>query len=155
MWREALTNGLAIPDDNLHIPAGCEVGTGIFSLNHNKKYFPEPLAFKPERWMAGEADAKELAKAKEAFATFSCGPRNCVGKGLAMIEICLAVAAVIRDYDFRQADTELGRVGENSEGRLKGQYGTKWAFTSLKTGPYIQFKPVRTSEDNSGGQVPA
>ncbi|KAI8628148.1 putative cytochrome P450 [Xylariaceae sp. FL1651] len=141
MWREALPGGLHIPAQDLYIPPGGEVGTGIFSLNHNKDYFPEPLTFRPERWITGETSDEEVAKAKAAFATFSFGPRNCVGKGLAMIEISLAVAAVIRSYDFRQAESSLGRVGE-STGMLKGQYDTKWAFTSLKDGPYIQFRPV-------------
>jgi cytochrome P450 len=142
MWREALPGGLHIASQDLYIPPGSEVGTGIFSLNHNKDYFPEPLTYRPERWIPGETSEDEVAKAKAAFATFSFGPRNCVGKGLAMIEISLAVAAVIRSYDFRRADSSLGTVGEGS-GMLKGQYDTKWAFTSLKDGPYIQFKPVK------------
>lgn len=141
MWREVLPGGLHIGSENLHIPAGCEVGTGIFSLNHNKAYFPEPFAYKPERWIASEYGEDLVAKARAAFATFSVGPRNCVGKNLAMIEISLAAAAVIRQYDFRQADSWLGQVGDGA-GTQKGVYQTLWAFTSLKQGPYIQFKPV-------------
>ncbi|EDU46177.1 benzoate 4-monooxygenase cytochrome P450 [Pyrenophora tritici-repentis Pt-1C-BFP] len=141
MWREALPGGLDIASENLHIPAGCEVGTGIFSLNHNKAYFPEPFVYKPERWIASESGEDSVAKAKAAFATFSVGPRNCVGKNLAMIEISLAAAAVIRQYDFRQAESSLGQVGDGT-GTQKGVYQTLWAFTSLKQGPYIQFKPV-------------
>lgn len=141
MWREVLPGGLEIPSDGLHIPAGCEVGTGIFSLNHNEEYFPEPFAFRPERWMPEEAQPGELAKAKAAFATFSFGPRNCVGKGLAIIEIQIALAAVIHKYDFRQTKGSLKTVGvDQSEGKLGGAYRTTWAFTSLKDGPYIEFK---------------
>lgn len=141
MWREVLPGGLEIPSDGLHIPAGCEVGTGIFSLNHNEEYFPEPFAFRPERWIPEEAQPGELAKAKAAFATFSFGPRNCVGKGLAIIEIQLALAAVIHKYDFRQTGGSLRTVGvDQSEGKLAGAYRTRWAFTSLKDGPYIEFK---------------
>ncbi|GAP87075.1 putative benzoate 4-monooxygenase cytochrome P450 [Rosellinia necatrix] len=143
MWREVLPGGLHIPAQDLYIPSGGEVGTGIYALNHNKDYFPDPLAFRPERWIPGEASEEEVAKAKAAFATFSFGPRNCVGKGLALIEISLAMAAVIRAYDFRQADGDLGSVGEG-KGVFRGQFDTKWAFTSLKDGPYIQFRPVKS-----------
>lgn len=141
MWREVLSGGLHIPTDDLLIPAGCEVGTGIYSLNHNKDYFPEPFAFRPERWIPSESGEQAVTKAKQAFATFSFGPRNCVGKGLAMIEISLAVAAVIRKYEFRLTETSLKQVGMG-RGVFDGQYQTKWAFTSLKDGPYIEFKPV-------------
>ncbi|KAI0873978.1 putative cytochrome P450 [Hypoxylon argillaceum] len=143
MWREVLPGGLQITSQDLYIPPGGEVGTGIYALNHNKDYFPDPLTFRPERWIPGEASEEEVAKAKAAFATFSFGPRNCVGKGLALIEISLALAAVIRKYDFRQADGDLGAVGEG-KGIFKGQYNTKWAFTSLKDGPYIQFRTAKS-----------
>lgn len=145
MWREALPGGLRIPgaDKDIYIPAGLEVATGIWSLNHNSKFYPEPFAYRPERWMADEVPEEERAAAKAAFATFSVGPRNCVGKGLAMIEISLALAVVISGYDFRLAKSALGEVGVG-KGEFAGQYQTFWAFTSMKNGPYIQFKPVRS-----------
>ncbi|TLD04775.1 uncharacterized protein PgNI_09076 [Pyricularia grisea] len=150
MWREALLGGLRIQaedgDSNqagkVEVPAGLEVGTGIFSLNHSAHYFRDPLAYRPERWMAGEAAPDELARARAAFATFSIGPRNCVSKGLAMVEMAVAMAAVVARYDFRAPPGEggLAAVGEYSEGRLRGHFRTKWAFTSEKDGPWLQFK---------------
>ncbi|CAI6312040.1 unnamed protein product [Periconia digitata] len=145
MWRVARPGGLDIPAENLHIPAGCEVGTGIFSLNHNPAYFPDPWAYKPERWIASETGEEAVATAKSAFATFSIGPRNCVGKNIALIEITLAGAAVLRQYDFRPAESSLGEVGDG-KGTQKGVYQTLWAFTSLKHGPYIQFRPVAKND---------
>ncbi|KAL2811856.1 cytochrome P450 [Aspergillus granulosus] len=146
MWREVLAGGITIPEHNLQIPAGSEVGTGIWSLNHSEKYYPEPLAFRPERWISEEAagGAEEVASAKAAFASFSVGPRNCVGKGLAMTEIMLGMAAVLVRFDFRRAETRLGDIGEEEKGALKGHFKTFWAFTSMKDGPYIQFRPVRS-----------
>ncbi|KAL2814050.1 cytochrome P450 [Aspergillus granulosus] len=141
LWREVLPGGLAIPDHNIQIPAGYEVGTGIWSLNRNEKYYPEPLVFRPERWIAEEAGAEAVGVAKDTLASFSAGPRNCVGKGLAMVELMLGMAAVLVRYDFRRAETRLGEVGEDV-GALEGHFKTSWAFTSLKDGPYIQFWPV-------------
>ncbi|KAL3455771.1 cytochrome P450 [Aspergillus heterothallicus] len=148
MWREVLPGGLTIPEHSLQIPAGCEVGTGIWSLNHSKKYYLDPFAFRPERWISEEAagGAEEVALAKAAFASFSVGPRNCVGKGLAMAEIMLGMAAVLVRYDFRRAETRLGDVGEEKQGALEGQFKTLWAFTSMKDGPYVQFRPVTRGE---------
>ena len=139
-WREALPGGLQVPNagTDLYIPAGCEVGRGIWSLDHNETYYPEPFAFRPERWIAAEVGDEAVARARAAYATFLFGPRNCVGKSLTMSEICLAMAAIISGYDFRRPETKLGDVGEET-GAFKGQYKIFWAFTSFKDGPYIQF----------------
>lgn len=141
MWREARTGGLHIDDTDIYIPAGCEVGTGIYSLNHSEVNFPSPFEFRPERWIASEAGEEAVRLARLGFATFSHGPRNCVGKGLAEFELALALAAVLRKFDFRLSETDLGKVGEG-KGQYSGQYDLFWAFTSLKDGPYIEFKQI-------------
>ncbi|KAL4876764.1 cytochrome P450 [Aspergillus karnatakaensis] len=141
LWREVLAGGLNIPELGMHIPAGCEVGTGIWSLNHNPRYFPDPFKFLPERWITEESGEETVRIAKGALASFSVGPRNCVGKGLAITEISLAVAAVVSRYEFRRPveGVPVASVGEG-EGAFRGQFHTSWAFTSLKDGPYLQFR---------------
>ncbi|KAK2051614.1 putative cytochrome P450 [Colletotrichum caudatum] len=126
MWREVQDGGLWVGD--LYVPAGYDVGTGIYSINHNSGYYPRPFKFWPERWIAEAVGEEAVSKAK-----------NCVGKGLAMTEISIAMAAVISEFDFRRDDTGMGRVGEG-DGALKYEYQTFWAFTSMKDGPYIQFR---------------
>ncbi|KDN64424.1 hypothetical protein CSUB01_10421 [Colletotrichum sublineola] len=141
MWREVQDGGLQV--DDLHIPAGYDVGTGIYSINHNSEYYPRPFTFWPERWIPEVVGEEAVSKAKSAYGTFSFGPRNCVGKGLAMIEISLAMAAVISELDFRRDDTGLGTIGEG-RGVLKDEYQIFWAFTSIKDGPCIQFRRAQS-----------
>ncbi|KAH9930178.1 cytochrome P450 monooxygenase pc-bph [Amylocystis lapponica] len=50
--------------------------------------------FRPERWL--ERDTKELLK---AFVPFSVGPRACVGRNLAQMELLLLIATVFHRYD--------------------------------------------------------
>ncbi|CEJ61933.1 hypothetical protein PMG11_10449 [Penicillium brasilianum] len=142
LWREVLEGGLFVPQHNIQIPAGCEVGTGIWSLNHSPKYYPRPHEFCPERWIPEEIGTEHVGLAKAAFASFSVGPRNCVGKGLAITEIMLGMATVIAQYDFRRAEpAKIGNVGEG-KAVFKGQFQTFWGFTMMKTGPFIQFRPI-------------
>ncbi|TLD03502.1 uncharacterized protein PgNI_11563 [Pyricularia grisea] len=164
MWREALAGGLRLPRPggpleagrgtwltrwwkqkqelaDLFVPAGLEVASGIYALNHNAAHFPDPMVYRPERWLSAEGDEDQVARAKAAFATFSTGPRNCVGQGLAVAEIMMAIAAVMAGYDFRRAtDRRLAAVGESQGSVFAGQYLTKWSFTSIKDGPYLEFK---------------
>ncbi|TEA13259.1 Cytochrome P450 monooxygenase apf7 [Colletotrichum sidae] len=143
MWREVQEGGLQIGD--LYIPPGYDVGTGAYSINHNTAYFPKPLRFWPERWIPAEVGEEAVAIAKAAYATFSIGPRNCVGKGLAMTEISLAMAAVISELDFRRDESGMGHVGQG-KGELRDEYQLFWAFTSIKDGPYIQFRRRQTQD---------
>ncbi|KAF5964810.1 cytochrome P450 monooxygenase [Fusarium coicis] len=141
MWRQTMPGGLFIagPDHDFHVPGGCEVGTGVYAIHHNEEYYPEPFRFRPERWLPQEVGDEAVAKAQNAFQAFSLGPRSCPGKNLAMLEIPFALAAVMMYYDFRKVDSPLGGVGEG-KGKFAGQYQTFWAFTSIKSGPYIQLK---------------
>ncbi|TLD29207.1 hypothetical protein PspLS_04276 [Pyricularia sp. CBS 133598] len=167
MWREALPGGLRLPrpgglseasngrvsggwwkqqpeqETELFIPAGLEVATGIYALNHNPEHFPDPMAYRPERWISAESGEEQVARAKAAFATFSTGPRNCVGQGLAVVETMMAIATVLAGYDFRRAtDRKLAAVGESRKPLFAGHYLTRWAFTSIKDGPYLEFRRI-------------
>ncbi|KAI4213867.1 MAG: hypothetical protein LQ351_003562 [Letrouitia transgressa] len=62
-----------------------------------------PNAFKPERWLSeeGQQDAS-FPKQKEtatSFAPFSLGPRNCIGRNLAYLEMRLIMAKLLWSFD--------------------------------------------------------
>jgi cytochrome P450 len=57
------------------IPAGTAVGMTLVLMHMDEEYFPEPRAFKPERWI----DAETRARAERAYAPFSKGTRGCLG----------------------------------------------------------------------------
>ncbi|PWY74301.1 putative cytochrome P450 [Aspergillus heteromorphus CBS 117.55] len=131
LWREVLAGGTTI--DGELIPEGMEVGAGIYALHHDEAVFPEPSVFRPERWL------EKTTSASSSFAPFSVGPRACVGKGLAVMEFTVAMARVLWRFDMRAADGQLGRVGEGT-GDREGEYETRWCFTSMKDGPFLQFR---------------
>ena len=58
-----------------HIPAGTIVGVNPWVTQHDPEVFPEPEAFKPERWLPPN-DGKKLDK---YITNFSKGTRGCVG----------------------------------------------------------------------------
>lgn len=84
------------------IPANTIVTLPIWSLHRDARNFsPEPLRFRPERWLRPE---KEERFNKAAFTPFSFGKTSCVGKALAYMEIRLVIANLVRHFNFVPAD---------------------------------------------------
>jgi cytochrome P450 len=142
--RQVLTGGLDI--DGRHIPAGCDVGVPIYAIHHNPEYFPRPFDYMPERWLtSGESNPllDHLPAAQSAFNPFSIGPRGCIGKGLAYVELSVTIARVLYLYDLRQAPgTTLGAGRQDLEvGRNRPtEYQIMDVFASKKDGPILQFR---------------
>lgn len=76
----------------------------------NENQFPDPKKYKPERWLnAEEAEGCPLAKNANPFAhmPFGFGPRSCVGKRFADLEIETFVMKLFRNYKLEWNYDEL------------------------------------------------
>jgi cytochrome P450 len=149
LYRKVLQGGTEI--DGQVIPEGTIVGVSLYQIHRYEKYFPRPHDFLPERWILGskglgfEVTEQTLNTAKQALIPFSTGPRNCVGKGVAMTELLEVTAKMVWLLDMRRPDGELGKVGEgghtNERGREnRNEYQIRSFFLANKDGPYVQFK---------------
>jgi cytochrome P450 len=143
--REVLPGGMTI--DGESIPAGSVVGTPHYTIHHNLAYYPDPFAYIPERWIANEKSGvteQHVAVAQSAFCPFSIGPRGCIGKGLAYIEMTITLARVLFLYDVRRAqgivDPGEGRRGAEWGRHREGEFQLVDTFTSLKEGPMVEFR---------------
>lgn len=81
------------------LPPGTVISMS-FNMHFWEEAFPEPLEFKPERWL-NNAD-KGLEK---FFAPFGRGARTCVGKELALMNLYLALANFFYRFQPRLFET--------------------------------------------------
>ncbi|PWY91941.1 cytochrome P450 [Aspergillus sclerotioniger CBS 115572] len=146
-YRRVEKGDTLIVDGNV-IPAGCSVGTGIYSIHHNPLYFPQPDKFIPERWLSeqSEAGTGQLDVSSAAYAPFSQGSRACIGRHLAQLELQLALASIVWSYDFRRPDTAAGAMGAGYSGAGVGRTNPQEFqlydhIISQKRGPVLQFRP--------------
>jgi cytochrome P450 len=86
-------------------------GTAVFIVSRAAAIapaaFPDPLAFRPERWLSdggAPQPAAALADAQRAFLPFGAGPRFCPGRGLALVEIKHVLATIARHYTISRAE---------------------------------------------------
>ncbi|KAH7020341.1 putative benzoate 4-monooxygenase cytochrome P450 [Ilyonectria destructans] len=91
--------------DGYLIPAGTVVSMSPYTLHRNPDVFPEPLKFKPERWLGQCGD---LAEMKKWFWAFSSGGRMCIGLHLAMAEMTTLLAAIYREYTTSGYERQKG-----------------------------------------------
>ncbi|KAF5024653.1 hypothetical protein F66182_3275 [Fusarium sp. NRRL 66182] len=134
MWREATADGVMV--DEVYVPKGYDVGVGIYSLHHSAEHFPQPFAYRPERWLQTEEGQETRQSAREAavaaYMPFSRGPRSCIGKGIANAELMLTLATVIWTLEWRFAPGSEPDEQENFE--LLDH------VTGAKQGPVLQFR---------------
>ncbi|KAH8651813.1 cytochrome P450 [Tricladium varicosporioides] len=134
LWREA-EPGLVV--DGQSVPSGLNVGAGIYSLHQNSSIFPNPKKYDMMRWVIddGKDEDEEKERLKEmnrSFAPFSVGPRQCLAKNFAWMEMLLVTARTFHELDFE-------RVGDKGVGQ-EGEFVMKSYFTSYMEGPIVRFK---------------
>ncbi|KAM5434374.1 putative tryprostatin B 6-hydroxylase [Microsporum canis] len=104
------------------IPGDTIVSTPTFSLHRDSRYFVKPDQFIPERW----SSKPDLIIRKDAFSPFLAGRYSCAGRPLAMMEMRMLLAMVVRLFDFNFP--KESRVG--AEKLYDGKGGFRDYFTA-------------------------
>lgn len=73
-------------------PKGCTVAISPLAMGRNEKYFENPMEFRPERWTR----EFERQLPRGAYVPFAAGPRVCLGKQFAMMEMRMIIATLMQ-----------------------------------------------------------
>ena len=93
-----MVDRVALADDSyngLPIPKGTLFTVYLYGLHHDEKHWPEPAAFRPERFAPGAARPVQ----PYAYIPFGGGPRLCVGMQFALTEMQLVTLELLRQFD--------------------------------------------------------
>jgi cytochrome P450 len=80
------------------IPTGSMLGLSQWVTHRDGRFFPDPLAFRPERW---EPTSEQASPA--AYFPFGGGPRVCIGERFAWTVAVLVLATVAQRWRFSLA----------------------------------------------------
>lgn len=95
-------------------PEGTVLSVPTYTIHRDPSVWGEDVeAFRPERWF--EEDKKEAIQ--KTFNPFSYGPRSCVGRNLASLELLIIIGSILRRYEFVLQNPE--KPFETAEGFLR------------------------------------
>ncbi|KAL9083357.1 MAG: hypothetical protein Q9165_008557 [Trypethelium subeluteriae] len=80
----------------LPLPGGTKLTLMAYATYYSERNFKDAESFVPERWLEWNGYDDQ-----SAFEPFSLGPRNCIGKNLALVELRIILARVLWNFNLR------------------------------------------------------
>ena len=101
-WIVARSATASLDLGGKHIPAGSIVLISQYLTHRDGRFFPEPMAFQPERWLGDQ----QAGRPKMAYIPFGAGPRACIGEGFAWMEGVLLLATFAQRWHLELVGRE-------------------------------------------------
>lgn len=74
----------------------------LYTIGRDGKYFENPDAFQPERWLrTDKTTTAAAAMGAAASLPFAIGARSCIGRRIAEMQLQLALAYLVRNFDIK------------------------------------------------------
>jgi cytochrome P450 family 135 len=93
--------------DGLTLPAGTDVTPAIWLAHTRADSFPEPFAFRPERFLGGAPDTY-------AWIPFGGGIRRCIGAAFAEFEMRIVLREVLTRCELHKASPAAEKIGRRN-----------------------------------------
>ncbi|XP_030551653.2 LOW QUALITY PROTEIN: cytochrome P450 86A22-like [Rhodamnia argentea] len=149
----------SVPQDSKHVvaddvlpsgvfvPAGSSITYSIYSVGRMEFIWgPDCHEFKPERWLSSDGKRIELQDSYK-FVSFNAGPRLCLGKDLAYLQMKSVAAAVLLHHRLMVAPGH--RVEQKMSLTLFMKYGLKMNVHQRELRPILA-KITKNNDDLCG-----
>jgi len=93
--------------DNLTLPAGTDVTPAIWLTHTRADIYPEPFAFRPERFLDDPPDTY-------SWIPFGGGIRRCIGAAFAEFEMRIVLREVLTRCELRKASPAPEKIGRRN-----------------------------------------
>jgi cytochrome P450 len=108
--------------ENLHLPAGTDVTPAIWLAHTRADSYPEPFAFRPERFLDDAPDTY-------AWIPFGGGIRRCIGAAFAEFEMRIVLREVLTRCELHKASPAPEKIGRRNI-TLSPKDGTRVVVTA-------------------------
>jgi cytochrome P450 len=102
------------------VPRRTIVISSQYLIHHDERYWPNPLEFRPERWLDEKVQA---IRPKFAYFPFGGGGRVCIGEAFAWTEGVILLAVMARRWRFQAVPGHVVEI--NPTVTLRPKHGLK------------------------------
>ncbi|EOO00988.1 putative cytochrome p450 protein [Phaeoacremonium minimum UCRPA7] len=103
MPRQVMKGGTSIAGE--FVPESTIVSIHHWGVYHSSANFVKPDEYHPERWLG---DPRFASDKLDIVQPFMVGPRNCIGKNLAIAEMRTILALLLFNFDFKMPPEYIG-----------------------------------------------
>jgi cytochrome P450 family 135 len=111
--------------DGVFLPAGTDVTPAIWLAHTRPQDYPEPYAFRPERFLDG-------APPSFAWLPFGGGVRRCIGAAFAELEMRVVLDEVLSRFELRPASRRPEQVARRNV-TFSPRHGTRVVVTRRRS----------------------
>ncbi len=112
--------------DGVDVPTGTDVTPAIWLAHTRPASFPEPYAFRPERFLGRPPSTY-------TWIPYGGGVRRCLGAAFAEMEMRIALGVILRRFDLRAASSRAERVARRNV-TFSPRHGTRVIATPRQLG---------------------
>jgi cytochrome P450 len=148
LYPPAWTTGRAALEDveigGYLIPKGAQLLMAQWIVHRDPRYYPNPEAFDPDRWLAPEME--DLPR--YAFFPFGGGPRVCIGNHFATMEATLLLVTIVQRYHLELLPGQSLALAPSVTLRPKGS-GLRMRVSPRPEGSWFKTRDARTAQGNA------
>lgn len=104
---------------------GTQVGINPWVLHRDPDVFPDPNAFRPERWLPTVTDEAHLRLMNRSFFTFGHGAHTCSGRWISLMEVKKLIPSLLLKFEMTLSNEE--------------KFGFKNRWFTPQHGLYVKF----------------
>jgi len=89
----------------------------IWAMQHDERFFPQPLSFNPERFLKDDVLSEKLKDQErehdpltEGHWAFGFGRRSCPGKYMGAKSVWIGITQLMWGFDITHAEDETGHI---------------------------------------------
>lgn len=87
---------------NYAVPSGHNILISPYALHRDKRFWPQPEKFMPERFLLDEVKKRP----RNSYLPFGAGPRMCIGNNFAIMEMQIVLSMIIQKFNLLSPDNQ-------------------------------------------------